>query len=107
MFSLYCNIYVHGKWTLELCENYDTLAEAVRQTIAMWPENDRPVNMFIANEDCNIVANFCPLGENGRDVIVVEGGETHVYTDLSYIYDADRIVATKLMLDGNPTRIDH
>lgn len=109
MYELYCNIYTFGSWKLELCERYTSLSQAIDATVAMWPENDRPVPMFISLEG-NLLATFTPFGENGQNVIVKvlnEIGTGDWYTDFVYEYAGDRIVATKCRKNGDPCRIDH
>lgn len=109
MYELYCNICYHGSWKLELCDRYDILELAINQTIAMWPENDRPVPMFMTKDD-KIMATFTPCGVNGQNVWVMKSDEIgtgNVYTDFVYHYTGDRIISTKCKKDGVSVEINH
>lgn len=109
MYGLYCNIYVHGSWKLELCEVYNDLPTAIDQTVAMWLENDRPVPMFIVNDEGGILTTFSPCGKNGQDVVVLDTSSGNGYrcTDFVYQYDGDKIIATKFLKNGKPYQINH
>lgn len=109
MYELYITMKVHGKVTVELCERYDELDLAIRQTVAMWPENDRPVSYMIYNGD-EVAASLHSFGPKGCNaVLTTSDGTSHDFTDFEYIKDDcdDKIVATKCRKDGYPTRIDH
>ncbi len=109
MYELYCNICYHGTWKLELCDRYDNLAHAINQTIAMWPENDRPVPMFMS-KGSEIIATFTPFGPKGENVwvkVMSEVGTGNMYTDFVYEHVGSMIGITKCKKDGVEVRFDH
>jgi hypothetical protein len=106
MFELYIMMRYHGNMVAEVCERYETLELAIRQTIAMWPENDRPVSyMIMEGEECRVsMQSFGKMGCNA--VVTMQDGTTNEYTEFEYLRDED-IIATTCKKDGFPIRIDH
>jgi len=77
--------------TLEHCENYDNIADAVHDSVAMWLEgadNPRPMVLHDVIES-RIAVTFVPLGTNSDQLLVVYNvaGIVQRWTDLVYHRD--------------------
>lgn len=109
MFELYIMMRYQGKMVVEVCERYETLDLAIRQTIAMWPENDCPVSyMVMEGEECRVsMQSFGSKGCNA--VVTMQDGTTNEYTGFEYLRDecGEDIIATTCKKDGFPIRINH
>jgi len=80
MYNVYCQ---DG----ELCESYETLAEAIQDTIVHWHEGETPsaftVRCELSNGKVVIVATICPVGANAA-FVVTETGHVHRYNAIQY-----------------------
>lgn len=109
MFELFIMMRYDDKMVVVMCGRYETLELAIRQTVAMWPDNDQAVSyMIMEGEDCKAsMQSFGPKGCNA--VVTMQDGTTNEYTGFEYIKDDcdEDIIATVCRRDGFPIRIDH
>ena len=111
MYQLYCVMKCFGNVKAELIENYEDRELAIRQTVAMWLENDRPVTCILMKGD-DVIVNFCSMmtGSGEQDAVCVFESDRCVandYTGLAYDYVDGKIVSTSGFRNGKPIKIHH
>jgi hypothetical protein len=98
--------------TVEVCENYDNIADAVRDAVAMWPEGDTNPRPMVLNDEHGAAAvTFVPLGTECDSVLVVYNvmGLVKRYDNIRYNQDPNtgKIVSTRFKCDGVEEVIEH
>jgi hypothetical protein len=81
MYSLYC--VMPGK--LELCENYESIEDAVVEMVTMWPEHGgEPRPMVLHDADNTPVVTFAPVGTDRVIVVNFRSGDVDDYREICY-----------------------
>lgn len=112
MFATYCidSRYVSAGRapTLELIENWETLDEAIEQTMMMWPE-DGTTPVIVYDKDGCVRATFAPAGPKAFVLVLPETeGIPTLYGNVHYITDtAGKIIATEMTSRNGTSRLTH
>ena len=119
MITVYCvdsrPIHRNEEPVMVPCERYETLEEAIRDTVTYWPEG--PEAMAAYDDKGTLLATFSPLGKgsetNGYACVVVNSVaiQTETYIGLKYVRNVTthKIEATQYYDTqyGKLHRLDH
>lgn len=89
--------------TLEWCENYDSIEEAIIDTVTMWREGEDDPRPLVLDDDTGRPACvFIPTGTNADECLVVycvSGVQQH-FTNIHYLTNEEgKIDRTSYVLD--------
>lgn len=79
--------------TVEHCENYESIEEAVREAICYWPEHGGdPRPMVLDDPNGAAAVTFVPIGTEGTEVLVVYNvsGIQVRYENIHYVTEGER-----------------